>query len=150
MRDLVCARAVVDDLGAIVALLADDVFGAQRNPPFDMMADAYTGAFAAFDEDNHVVVGRLEGRIVACYQITFIRGLSHGGALRAQIESVRVASMFRGQGLGSRLMEDALARAQARNCRLVQLTTDQRRPDTRRFYERLGFAASHHGMKRML
>jgi len=45
------------------------------------------------------------------------------------------------------MIEHAVDRARHRGCRLVQLTTDKARPDAVRFYESLGFAASHEGMK---
>jgi ribosomal protein S18 acetylase RimI-like enzyme len=139
-------------LTSIVDLLNDDELGRTRNPVFADAAEAYRDAFAHLvdNDDNNVVVAESDGRIVSCYQLTFIRGLSRVGGLRAQIESVRVTSDLRGQGLGSALMRDAIDRARARNCTLIQLTTDTRRADTRRFYERLGFVASHHGMKQFL
>lgn len=141
-------QASAGDLPAIVALLADDEFGRVRNPHYDDARSDYDAAFAEMTgNDNHVVVAESGGRLVGCYQLTVIRGLSHRGAARAQIESVRVASDRRGKGLGRQLMQDAIRRARERGANLVQLTTDTRRPDTRRFYERLGFAASHHGMK---
>ena len=99
------------------------------------------------DPNNHVIVALRQAEIIGCYQLTFIRGLSFRGGLRAQIESVRIASSERGKGLGSAMMQDAIARATLHGCVLVQLTTDTRRAQTRRFYERLGFSASHHGMK---
>lgn len=140
------------DLPAIVALLNDDQFGQARNPLFDAAADRYRDAFRAIaaDPNNAVHVAEQNGRIVGCYQLTFIRGLSYTGGVRAQIESVRIASDVRGQGLGHAMMEHALGLARLRGCTLVQLTTDVRRAETRQFYERLGFTASHYGMKRFL
>jgi ribosomal protein S18 acetylase RimI-like enzyme len=146
---LVCRQAIADDLEAIIALLADDVLGRSRNPLYADAKAAYDAAFAEMADgtDNGIIVGFLGGRMVGCYQLTFIRGLSHTGGLRAQIESVRIAADLRGIGLGSALMHDAIARARAGGVHLVQLTTDTSRPHTRAFYERLGFTASHHGMK---
>jgi ribosomal protein S18 acetylase RimI-like enzyme len=145
-------RAVEGDLAAIVGLLADDILGRARNPLYEAARPTYDLAFSEMlrSGDNFVVVAESEGEIVGCYQLTFIRGLSHAGALRAQVESVRVASNLRGNGLGSQMMQDAIERARARHANIVQLTTDTQRPDTRRFYERHGFAASHHGMKLVL
>ena len=144
--------AAVADLPGIVALLRDDALGATRNPSLEAAAPAYTAAWAAIETDpnNGYIVAERDGHLVGCYQLTFIRGLSHTGGLRAQIESVRVASDLRGGGLGSAMMRDAIARAKARGAFLAQLTTDVRREHTRRFYERLGFTASHHGMKLFL
>jgi ribosomal protein S18 acetylase RimI-like enzyme len=141
--------AASGDLAAIIALLRDDVLGATRNPEHDAASAAYDAAWTEIiaDCNNGYIVAEGDGRVVGCYQLTFIRGLSHAGGLRGQIESVRIASDLRGSGLGSEMMRDAVQRAEARGAVLVQLTTDVRREHTRRFYERLGFAASHHGMK---
>ncbi len=149
---LVCRIAGWPDLPAVIGLLSDDELGRTRNPVFADAEQAYSEAFAAIADqaDNDVIVAEHDGRIVGCYQLTFIRGLSHGGGERAQVESVRIASDLRGGGLGSDLMRDAIDRARTRGCFLVQLTTDTSRLTTQHFYERLGFAASHHGMKLFL
>ncbi len=140
------------DLNAIVELLHDDELGRARNPLLADAAQAYSDAFEHLIDqlDNDVIVGEADGHIVSCYQLTLIRGLSHTGGLRAQVESVRVRSDLRGTGVGSDMMQDAIARARARNCTLIQLTTDASRAGTKRFYERLGFVATHHGMKQFL
>ena len=145
-------NAIAADLAGIVALLRDDALGATRNPALDTAAEAYAAAWTAIqaDPNNGYIVAERDGHLIGCYQLTFIRGLSHTGGLRAQIESVRIASDLRGSGLGSMMMRDAVTRAKARGAFLVQLTTDVRRAHTRRFYERLGFTASHHGMKLFL
>ena len=141
--------ATESDLPAIVALLNDDDFGRARNPVFEAERERYLAAFRAIaaDPNNIQMVAEQGGRIVGCYQLTFIRGLSFSGGERAQIESVRIAGDCRGTGLGSAMMRDAISRARERGCILVQLTTDSRRENTRRFYASLGFAATHHGMK---
>jgi GNAT superfamily N-acetyltransferase len=147
-----CRPAERSDLEAVIALLADDMLGQARNPLYaDARAD-YDAAFAEMlgNPDNAVIVALLDGRIAGSYQLTFIRGLSHRGALRAQIESVRIASPLRGHGLGSALVNDAITRARARGADMLQLTTDIRRTQTQAFYQRLGFATSHHGMKLVL
>jgi GNAT superfamily N-acetyltransferase len=143
-------RAVRTDLTAIVALLAADQLGASRDGVRDT-ADmaAYEAAFTAIDADaaQLLVVAEAAGRVVGTLQLTFIPGLAKRGALRAQIEAVRVADWFRGDGLGSALLGWAIEEARRRGCALVQLTTDKSRTDAHRFYERLGFVASHEGMK---
>jgi GNAT superfamily N-acetyltransferase len=96
------------------------------------------------------VVEAPDGAIVATLQLDVLPSLSRGGARRAQIEAVRVAGPYRSRGIGRRLVEWAIEEARREGCRLVQLTTDRRRPDALRFYERLGFAATHHGLKRAL
>lgn len=147
--DLICRPAGTQDLATIIDLLADDILGRARNPAYTDAAAAYDAAFKEMvgNPDNTVIVGTIATNVVGCYQITFIRGLSHKGALRAQVESVRIAGSSRGHGFGSAMMRDAIARARDRGANILQLTTDVRRPHTRRFYERLGFVASHTGMK---
>ena len=139
-----------EDVPAIVALLADGALGAKREKTSDPAV--YAAAFEAVEAspDNEIIVGELDGAIVACLQLTVIPGLGRSGALRAQIEAVRVASSTRGMGLGDRLMREAIDRARDRGCGLVQLTSDKERVDAHRFYERLGFVASHEGMKLFL
>jgi GNAT superfamily N-acetyltransferase len=147
---VVLRRAVPADLAAIIALLAADQLGASRDGVRDAtdMA-AYEAAFGAIDADpaQLLVVAEAVDRVVGTLQLTFIPGLARRGALRAQIEAVRVADGFRGDGLGSALLGWAIAEARRRGCALVQLTTDKSRPDAHRFYQRLGFIASHEGMK---
>jgi len=138
--------AVIDDLPAIMALLADDDVARARG---GYAGDLPTEAFAEIDADprNELVVGVAGRLIVGTCQLTFIPGLSRGGAERMTIEAVRVRSDLRGAGIGRRMMAYALGRARARGCALAQLTTDKRRTEAHRFYESLGFVASHEGMK---
>ncbi|MEV4200149.1 GNAT family N-acetyltransferase [Micromonospora globbae] len=147
MTDVIFREAVRADLPAIVALLADDVLGKARD--FTQVDDAYEKAFADVTADprNQLIVADSGGELVGCFQITYIPGLGRHGAERALIESVRVRSDLRGQGLGRRMMTWAIDQARERGCGLVQLTTDKSRHDAHRFYTSLGFVASHEGMK---
>jgi GNAT superfamily N-acetyltransferase len=135
---------------AIVALIAADQLGATRDGVRDE-ADlaAYTAAFRAIDLDpaHLLLVADSGGEIVGTMQLSFLPGLARRGALRAQIEAVRVAPSTRGSGLGAAMMAWAIEEARRRGCALVQLTSDKSRTDAHRFYQRLGFAASHEGMK---
>jgi len=137
------------DLAAIVALLADDPLGATREASAAELSPAYAEAFAAIaaDANNRLIVADDGGAVVGCLQLTFIPGLTYTGGWRAQIEGVRIAQSQRGQGLGRAMFDWAIEEARARGCRLVQLTTNKARPDALRFYESLGFTASHEGMK---
>jgi GNAT superfamily N-acetyltransferase len=139
-------RATATDVGPIVAMLADDPLGAAREKPGD---PAYLKAFEVIEADPHqfLAVADLDGEVVGTLQLTFTSGLSRLGMTRATVEAVRVRSDQRGAGLGERLMRWAIDEARARGCGLVQLTTDASRVDAHRFYERLGFTASHVGMK---
>lgn len=141
-------RATAADVPAVAALLADDVIGAVREAPGDL--EPYRTAFAAVDADPAhllVVAQDVAGSVVATLQLSLVPGLSRRGALRAQIEAVRVAPEQRGAGLGSALIRWAIDESRRRGAALVQLPTDLRRTDAHRFYERLGFVGSHLGMK---
>lgn len=131
-------------------MLADDHLGARRESPDD--PDSYLPAFEHIDADpnQHLVVAERDGCTVGTLQLTFIPGLSRQGSTRALIEAVRVHADARGCGLGSELIEWAIAEARHRGCAMVQLTTDATRIDAHRFYERLGFEASHLGFKMQL
>ncbi len=146
---MIIRHATAHDVPAIVRLLADDPLGATREQDTDPLPDAYWTAFAAMEAQagNTLLVSVRHDDIVGCLQLTMIAGLSRLGATRAQIEGVRVAAAHRGEGIGEALIQDAIARARAAGCALVQLTTDATRVDARRFYERLGFEATHLGMK---
>lgn len=137
------------DVAAIVALLADDPLGAAREggdvPPY----------LTAFDEIaanpmHQLIVGEVAGRVMATAQLTILAGLSRQGARRALVESVRVDASLRGQGFGAALMAECEARARAAGAVMLQLTTDKSRLRAHDFYERLGFQASHLGMKKPL
>lgn len=142
--------ATTADRKTVVALLADDVLGHARERPED--AAAYTAAFEAIDADPaHDILLAVDGEaILGCLQLTVMPCLTHGGRPRAQVEGVRVAADARGQGVGAALLEEATRRAREAGCHVLQLTTDKRRPDAIRFYERLGFHSTHEGMKRPL
>lgn len=139
--------AARDDLPAIVSMLADDVLGQRRET--GQVDDVYIRAFDAITAQpgNDVYVGEADGDVVATAQLTLIPNLSINGTLRAQIEGVRVASSQRGQGTGEALIRFLIARAREADAGMVQLTTNKSRADALRFYERLGFEASHEGMK---
>ncbi|GAT83989.1 GNAT family acetyltransferase [Streptomyces sp. F-3] len=147
MTDLEIRPAVADDVPAVVALLADDPLGAQRESPDDLAP--YLAALERLKADphQHLMVAVREGRVVGTLQLSIIPGLSRRGATRSIIEAVRVHADERGNGLGTRLIEWAIEASRRHGCRLVQLTSDRTRTDAHRFYERLGFEASHLGFK---
>ncbi len=136
-----------DDLAAIVALLADDTLGASRDGEHFMQD--YVSAWDAIhaQRGNMLIVATLEQAVVGVLQLTLIPGLSRGGMLRGQIESVRVSSSHRGHRIGQQLFAHAIELARNAGCGLVQLTSDKQRTDALRFYTQLGFVASHEGFK---
>jgi GNAT superfamily N-acetyltransferase len=141
------------DLPAIVRLLADDALGSGRERAGDMAP--YELAFQAIDADpSHLLIvgelltaGDAEAPVVATFQLSFLPGISRQGAWRSQIEGVRVADRLRGQGIGNVMVQWAIEESQRRGCALMQLATHKTRRAAHRFYERLGFEASHEGMK---
>ncbi|MEU5399680.1 GNAT family N-acetyltransferase [Streptomyces sp. NPDC005963] len=147
MSDLEIRPAEATDLPAIVAMLADDVLGATRESPDDLTP--YRAVFEQLlaDPRQHQTVAVRGGTVVGTLQLTILPGLSRRGATRGLIEGVRVHADERGSGLGSRLIEWAIEESRRQNCQLVQLTSDASRTDAHRFYERLGFVASHIGFK---
>ncbi len=150
MTNIEIRRATDGDIESIAALLADDSIGAGRESLEDLAP--YRAAFAAVDADSSelLVVAVREGVVVATLQLSVIPGLSRRGALRGQIEGVRVAASVRGGGLGAALIEWAIDEARRRGCDIVQLTSDKARTDAHRFYDRLGFRATHEGYKLLL
>lgn len=140
-------RAVEADVGALVALLSDDVLGAARES--STMAP-YVEAFREIDADPRqllLAVRDEAGELVGTMQLTLIPGLSRGGAKRLQIEAVRIAASARGGGLGSAIFDWAHAYGRSHGATLAQLTSDKARADALRFYEQLGYQASHEGFK---
>lgn len=140
-------RATAEDVSSILALLRDDAIGRLRETTAD---DRTAAAFAAIDADPNqllLVVSDSWDDVVATMQVTFIPNLSRNGALRAQLEAVRVSAELRDLGLGSEFLAWVVGECRRRGAGLIQLTTDKRRDGARRFYERHGFVASHEGMK---
>jgi GNAT superfamily N-acetyltransferase len=147
---VVLREAVEDDVPTLVRLLAADQLGATRDGVSgDDDLQPYLEAFRAIDaDDSHLLLSaEADGEVVATMQLSFLPGLARRGALRAQIEAVRVREDYRDRGLGAAVFDWAISESRRRGCALVQLTTDRTRADAHRFYERLGFVASHEGLK---
>ncbi len=141
--------ATRDDLPAIVAMLADDDIGETREKSAAALPPEYAAAFEAMQRQtgNRQIVAEQDGRLIGCYQFVLVPGLSRQGATRAIVEAVRVAAAHRGKGIGTLLMRHAIAEAKQAGARVVQLTSDKRRPRAHLFYRRLGFSQSHEGFK---
>jgi ribosomal protein S18 acetylase RimI-like enzyme len=151
MSPITIRRARRDDVGIIVAMLADDALGRARERLEAPLPQSYFGAFEQLDRDPNiqlVVAVDGEGAVVGCLQLCILPGLSSQGASRALIEDVRVASNRRSGGIGEQMLQWAVAEARAKGCKLVELLTHNTRVDAQRFYARLGFAPSHVGMTR--
>ncbi|NDA08236.1 MAG: GNAT family N-acetyltransferase [Alphaproteobacteria bacterium] len=142
-------QAKIEDLPAILDLLADDPLGQGREDVGPPPHPDYLEAFKAIRDDPNqfLAVFVSDNEIVGCLQLSFIPGLSRRGAWRGQIESVRVSATMRGAGLGRKMFNWAIDTCRQRGCRLVQLTSDKSRKDALAFYRSLGFTASHEGFK---
>ena len=137
------------DVPALVDLLADDVLGAKREDVSIPLNPNYLDAFHSIEADsnNELTVVEADGELVGMLQLTFIPYLTHTGSWRCLIEGVRIANTYRGKGLGTEFINWAIIRAKERRCSIVQLTSDKQRPNAIRFYESLGFKATHEGFK---
>lgn len=143
-------KATIEDIPTVVEMIADDALGSTRENYTVPLPKTYYDAFDRIDSDPNqelIVVENEEDQIIAVFQMTFIPYLTYQGGIRAQIEGVRVHKDHRGLGIGKVVFEWAIKRAQERGAHLLQLTTDKQRPDAIRFYESLGFKATHEGMK---
>lgn len=149
MNQTVFRSATHRDVAAIVRLLADDKLGQQREDYRDPLPEAYYEAFNRIDQDpnQELMVVELDEQVIGTLQLSFIPYLTYRGGIRAQIEAVRIDKDHRGAGLGQDMMKWAIDRARSKGAHVLQLTTDKKRPDALLFYERLGFVASHEGLK---
>ncbi len=138
------------DVSEIVAMIANDKLGQLREDYRDPLSKKYYDAFENITADPNqelLVMETESGQIIGTLQLSFIQYLTYQGGIRAQIEAVRVHEAFRGKGIGQQLFDWAIQRAKEKNAHVVQLTTDKKRPEALKFYEKLGFTASHEGMK---
>ena len=149
MRNVNVRKMRNADLPRILQLLADDELGQLRERPQKTPHDDYRRAFTAIDADpnQYLAVFEKNDDIIGCLQISFIPGLARRGALRGQIESVRVVANIRGNGYGTLMIAWAIKKCREQGCSLVQLTTDKTRKHAQRFYQKLGFVPSHEGFK---
>ncbi len=142
-------EALKSDLIDLVKMLADDPLGAQRENPNLPLSNDYQQAFEQITKDpnNELIIAERAGQIVGMLQLTFIPYLTYKGSWRCLIEGVRVHKSCRGQGVGKDFFQWAIEQARNKGCHLLQLTSDKQRPEAIRFYENLGFVASHEGFK---
>ena len=148
-KDIIFRHAQREDVALIVAMLADDKLGKARENYVQPLPNCYYDAFDLIDQDpqQELTVLEYQGEVIGTFQLSFIPYLTYQGGIRAQIEAVRIRNDQRGKGVGTILFRWAIQKAQHRGAHVVQLTTDKKRLDAIRFYENLGFVASHEGMK---
>ena len=147
---MVFRKATEKDLPSIIQMLATDKLGKSREEFGILLSDSYIKAFDRINNDEAhelIVAEHSNGDIIGTLQLTFIPYLTYKGGMRAQIEAVRVHDEYTGFGIGTEMINWAIQRSKDRGAHVVQLTSDKQRPDAIRFYEKLGFKASHEGMK---
>ncbi|MBV5114368.1 GNAT family N-acetyltransferase [Bacillus altitudinis] len=149
LNQLTFREAVQGDLDNIVLMLSDDKLGQKRERYTRPILESYLNAFRSIEADPNIelIVACDREEVVGVLQLTMTPFLTYQGGWRSSIEGVRTASTHRGRGIGTLLIKRAIQRASDRGCHMIQLTTDKQRPEARRFYEKLGFEATHDGMK---
>lgn len=146
---MIFRSATKQDIPFIIAMLADDELGSKREDFREPLPSSYLEAFdkIASDSNQELIVVEKDEEIIGTLQLSFIQYLTYQGGIRSQIEAVRIRKDMRGEGLGEKMFLWAISRAKERGAHLLQLTTDKQRPEALKFYEKLGFRASHEGMK---
>lgn len=146
--NLIFRKATRADIHDIVRLLAEDSLASSREQ-YENIPASYYSAFDIInaDKNNYLLMVELDGKIAGTMQLTFTTYMTYQGGKRAQIEGVRIDKDARGQGIGQAMIKWAINKAREKGCHVVQLTTDKRRPDALEFYKKLGFLASHEGLK---
>lgn len=152
MSTITFRKAQRADLETIVALLASDPLGQSREDASTPLRDAYVSAYEAIDADPNQLLAVVidANQVIGTLQLTFLPNISRLGAWRAQIEAVRIDPNYRSTGIGRQMFLWAFEQARTRNCQLIQLSCDHTRKQAQRFYEGLGFEASHIGYKKYL
>lgn len=147
---MIIRKAEESDLVQIIEMLSDDQLGKKRENFSIPLPASYLKAFKCIQEDPYqelmVLVNESE-KVIGTLQLSFIQYLTYQGGIRAQIEAVRIHKDYRGKGLGEKLFNWAINRAKTKGAHVLQLTTDKKRPEALAFYQKLGFIASHEGMK---
>lgn len=144
--------AVAADLPMIIAMLAEEQIGGRKDDPGEPLDAVYLAAFEAIDRDprQRLIVAELDGAIVGTMQLSWLPGLLNRGAVRGQIEAVRIAADRRSLGLGAAMIGWAVELFRESGCFMAQLTSNNDRDAAHRFYERLGWKKSHAGFKLFL
>lgn len=143
-------KAKREDVSVIVKMIANDKLGKLRESYKTPLPDFYYKAFENIAKDGNQELVVLEddtGAVIGTLQLSFIQYLTYKGGIRAQIEAVRIREDRRGKGIGEKMFTWAIERAKERGAHLIQLTSDKKRPEAIKFYEKLGFKATHAGMK---
>ena len=142
-------KATMQDVKTIIALLVEDELGKSRENLTEELDKTYIDAFnkIKIDSNQYLMVVEMGQEIVGTCHLTMMPSLTFKGSTRMQIEAVRVAEKYRGQNIGEWMMKEVLEYGKLRGAKLIQLTTNKKRERSKKFYETLGFQATHEGMK---
>jgi len=152
LDEMIVRPARTEDLSVLVEMYQDlSLEGESREKVSRPLPEAYGQAFQQIDADprQHLLVVEAGGRIMATLVLIIVPNLTHVGRPWAAIENVVVARGQRDRGYGEVLMRRAIDEARRAGCYRLSLTCNKRRTDARRFYERLGFVATHEGYRIM-
>ena len=149
MKSFTHRKSRIADLPRLIELLLEDELGSSRESRSAAVHENYTKAFHNIDSDpnQYLMVVENGDEIIGTCHLTIMPSLTFIGSTRMQIEAVRVAAKYRGQKIGSWMFDQAISYAKEHDVSIIQLTTNKKRPKAKHFYEKLGFEASHEGMK---
>lgn len=142
-------KAIIADLSQIINLLLEDELGKDRETQSTSLDQRYIDAFNLINQDpnQYVMVAQKDNQIIATCHLTLMPSLTFIGSTRMQIEAVRVSEKLRSMKIGEWMINQAIEYAKSKNVKIIQLTTNTQRPRAKTFYEKLGFKATHVGMK---
>ena len=149
LNDLILRPATASDVPEVIRLMCEDELGATRESLSNPLAQSYMLAFQEIAKDKHqsLLVVEHKGKTIGTCHLTFIPSLSFKGSKRLNIENVHISKPVQGQGIGTWMLQKAITLGREKGCKIVQLTTHKKRTLAKAFYEKLGFEASHEGMK---
>jgi ribosomal protein S18 acetylase RimI-like enzyme len=144
---VLCRKAVLADLHSIVELLMDDELGKSREDNTNIKK--YEQVFNLIDRDpnQYLMVVEGEGALIGTCHLTLMPSLSFQGSIRLNIEAVRIAADYRSKGIGAWMITQAIEYGRKNGASFIQLATNKKREKAKKFYEKLGFEATHEGMK---
>ncbi|MEM9243963.1 MAG: GNAT family N-acetyltransferase [Pseudomonadota bacterium] len=142
-------KANIHDLPAIIWLLQQDEFGKTREQASENIDQRYLEAFDKINNDpnQYLMVVEMDNQIIGTCHLTILPSLTFTGATRMQIEAVRVRAQYRGQNIGAWMINEAIDYGKANGATIIQLTSNKQRQEAIKFYKKLGFKATHQGMK---
>lgn len=143
-------QATKEDLPAIIEMIANDTLGQLREKYEDPLPKEYYNAFERIDRDRNqelMVIENSEREVVGSFQLSFLQYLTYVGGIRCLVENVHVREDKTGQGIGKQMFQWIIERAKEKGAHLIQLTSNKLRPNAIRFYEGIGFKATHEGFK---